>query len=617
MVKRLHGGKATENAGFPRKAATIPAQPAISKHRAADRLSRRRRDGAGGRPYPQPLREDSAMRRRDFSLALGTVCLGLLFLPGGEILAADLSVRAPVSAVTVFPDRAEVTRTIQATVPAGATTLVLEGLPATLLPDSVRVGGISGGDIAIGSVETRPVYEQAAVNAEERRLVAEIEALGDRRRALQDQVAALQVQAEFIAAIGREMPTAANEEIVRGSMDPVKWQEAWKALSAGTAEARDGMRLAEIEMRGIDAEIGEKQAELAQIQTGQRATTVARVNIGAAAGADVKLEISYQLPDAWWWPVYDARLSTESGRIDLVQMAQVQQRTGEDWSNVKLTLSTTRPSAGAALPDLQTWFLLSAEQFQARGGGVGQNSLDDLMSREEAAAPATVPLESDGRRDAAILRAGIVATEFAAQYEIPGMASVPADDSAHKFVIADHAMTGKLAVRAVPKIAAVAHLFATFTYDGTDPLLPGSVSLFRDGAFVGTSSMALLRPQEERALGFGIDDKVHVDYWLEDGEQSTEGVFSSDRRIERRYRIEIDNYHSRPIEITVLDQLPVPQEERIEVEMLRDTTKPTATDWEDRKGVLAWTATYQPDEQKVVKFGYAVTYPEDMAVPAL
>jgi uncharacterized protein (TIGR02231 family) len=511
-----------------------------------------------------------------------------------------------------------VTRVIQATVPAGATTLVLEGLPASLLPDSVRVSGKADDRVAIGSVETKPLYEQAAVREGERRLLADIEALNDRRRALSDRIQALQVQVDFIASIGREMPAAANEEIVRGSMDPAKWQEAWKALSLGTAEARDGMRLAEIELRGIDAEVAKKSAELAQIQTGQTSTMVARVNLDALQSTSVTLEFSYQLGDAWWWPVYDARLNTESGKIDLVQLAQVQQRTGEDWSNVKLTLSTARPSAGAALPDLQTWFLLTAEEFKDKLAKTGQNSLDDLTAAQEqyAASPATGG-EVDGRRDADLLRANLIASEFAAQYSIPGTANVPSDDSAHKFVIADHTMSSKLAVRTVPKIARSAHLFATFKYDGKDPLLPGSVSLFRDGAFVGTSSMALLRPQEERAMGFGVDDKVSVDYWLEDGGQSTEGVFTSNRRIERKYRIEIDNYHSQPIEITVLDQLPVPQDERIEVELLRGTTAPSQQNWEDRQGVLAWAGEYKPKEHKAITFGYAVTYPEDMPVPAL
>jgi hypothetical protein len=163
------------------------------------------------------------MHSRNHALAFGTVCLGLLFLPGGEIRAADLSVRAPVGAVTVFPDRAEVTRVIEATVPAGATTLVLEGLPASLLPDSVRVSGKAGDRIAIGSVETKPLYQEAAVLETERRLLADIEALNDRRRALSDKIQALQVQGFILHrlrnAYGRD------EEIVR-SMDPAKWQEA-------------------------------------------------------------------------------------------------------------------------------------------------------------------------------------------------------------------------------------------------------------------------------------------------------------------------------------------------------------------------------------------------------
>ena len=71
------------------------------------------------------------------------------------------------------------------------------------------------------------------------------------------------------------------------------------------------------------------------------------------------------------------------------------------------------------------------------------------------------------------------------------------------------------------------------------------------------------------------------------------------------------------MEVTVLDALPVSQDERIEVEQLSDSTRPTKTDWEAHKGVLAWTDEYKPDEHKAITFGYAVTYPEDMPVPAL
>src|SRR5262249_49331574 len=175
------------------------------------------------------------------------------------------------------------------------------------------------------------------------------------------------------------------------------------------------------------------------------------------------------------------------------------------------------------------------------------------------------------------MNAQLIASEFSAEYRIPGTANVPSDAAPHKFAIATHEMSAKLAVRAVPKQGAFAHLYAAVTYNGTEPLLPGQVSVFRDGAFVGTESMDTLRPQEKEQFGFGVDDKVRVEYRLENGEQSTSGLFTDNRHVERRYRIEIANHHTKPMEVTVLDSLPVSQDERIEVAQLSDSTPATTT----------------------------------------
>jgi uncharacterized protein (TIGR02231 family) len=542
-----------------------------------------------------------------------------ILVPCSSLFAADQPATAPIKAVTVFPDRAEVTRVIEASLPAGATTLVIDDLPASLFAESVRVSGEGGRDIVIGSVETKAVYEEAAVSELERRLQAEIETLQDRRNSASDRIASLQVQLDFVATIGRDMPTTANEEIVRGTMDPAKWQAAWTALSSGAAEARNGMRAAEIEIREIDVKIGKLQQELAQIHTGRTATVVARINLEAATAGNATLRLSYQLPEATWQPLYDARLDSEAGSVSLAQLGQVQQRTGEDWTGVELTLSTAQPSVGAVLPEMSTWFVQVAAL-----GGEGAASLDyrKLQSAPALAEPEVQNMaDMDGSRDdigrLAQMNAQLVASEFAAEYRIPGSASVPSDAAPHKFSIATHELSAKLAVRAVPKQAPFAHLYATVTYHGAEPLLPGQVAVFRDGAFVGTDVMDMLRPQEKEQLGFGVDDKVRVEYRLEDGEQSTGGLFTENNRVERRYRVEVANHHSKPMEITVLDALPVSQDERIEVEKLSGTTKPTTEDWEDHKGVLAWTYEFKPAEERIINFGYGVTYPEGTMVAGM
>jgi uncharacterized protein (TIGR02231 family) len=541
-----------------------------------------------------------------------------ILVPCSSLFAAEMPATAPIKAVTVFPDRAEVTRVIEASLPAGATTLVIDDLPASLFPESVRVSGEGGKDIVIGSVETKAIYEEAAVSALERRLQAEIEALQDRRNGASDRIASLQVQLDFVSTIGRDMPTTANEEIVRGTMDPAKWQAAWTALSAGAAEARNGMRAAEIEIREIDVRSGKLQRELAQIRTGRTATVVARINLEAASPGNATLRLSYQLPEATWQPLYDARLDSEAGSVSLAQIGQVQQRTGEDWTGVELTLSTAQPAVGAVLPEMATWFVQVVEQERKRDEhGVLGGALEAPLPTEPQNMASMDGLRDDEKDKLAKMNAQLLASEFAAEYRIPGSASVPSDAAPHKFSIATHELSARLAVRAVPKQAPFAHLYATVTYHGAEPLLPGQVSVFRDGAFVGTDVMDMLRPQEEEQFGFGVDDKVRVEYRLETGEQSTSGLFTEDNRIERRYRVEVANHHGKPMEITVLDALPVSQDERIEVETLGGTTKPTTEDWEDHKGVLAWTYEFKPAEERIITFGYGVTYPEGTMVAGM
>jgi uncharacterized protein (TIGR02231 family) len=333
---------------------------------------------------------------------------------------------------------------------------------------------------------------------------------------------------------------------------------------------------------------------------------VVRVNIDAPAPTTARLRLTYQLADASWRPVYDAHLDSEHGKVELTQFAEVRQHTSEDWSQVALTLSNLRPSAGAVLPELSPWLVPAYDPMQLAESAAAQRE------RAETGQPKAAAGHDESMQPAVPSTAQLVVTEFAAIYRVPGLIAIPADNAAHRVVIAEREFAGKLAARTVPKLAPVAHLYATIAYAGSEPLLPGPLSVFRDGAFIGTSQLALLRPAEEVSLGFGVDDKIRVEYRVEDGKQQGGGLFDSTRRVERRFRLTVANHHSQPLEIAVLDQLPVPSDKRIEVVPLTETTTPFLADWEDRKGVLAWTRTLAPAEEEVITFGYRVTYPDDL-----
>ncbi len=86
--------------------------------------------------------------------------------------------------------------------------------------------------------------------------------------------------------------------------------------------------------------------------------TEVRVHVIAQSPLDADLSIRYQVPDAHWTPLYDARLrtgsKTEPPKLSLDRRAAITQRSGENWDGVALELSTARPSDGSSAPDIDT-----------------------------------------------------------------------------------------------------------------------------------------------------------------------------------------------------------------------------------------------------------------------
>lgn len=526
------------------------------------------------------------------------VCLAL---SSPVVLAGAVSpVTSQLTQVTVFPDRALVTRTASASLTRGDNALQLDGLPATLLPDSLRVTAEADGQVTIGSVESRRIQFAELAREREKQLVDEITALEDQLRVLDDQARAYTIQLSFIESIGKELPKNAGAELMRGEIKPDSWRQGWETLGNGANKLLDGMRRIGQDKRLREQVLAQKQRELAEIRSGQREAIAVDIRLHANTPAKVRLSVSYQVPDASWQSSYDARLDSDSGRIVLTQWGQVRQNTGEDWRDARLTLSTARPSETSQPPELQPWFI---DFYRPRPAPM-QKSL--AMEADVAMAPAVA---------APFQQAELASTEFSAEYRIAASVTVPADNATHRFAISEQPLESQLSLISVPRIAPVAYLQAKLRYAGQAPLPGGPVALFRDGVFIGNAELPLLRPAGEAQLAFGADDKIRIDYGLDGDTRASTGLLERQTRIERRYHIDISNHHGRPMEIRLQDQLPVARDERIKVEWLKGLDTPGTQDVDGRPGVAAWSVTLAPQEKRRLRIGYAVTYPRELSLP--
>jgi uncharacterized protein (TIGR02231 family) len=199
-------------------------------------------------------------------------------------------------------------------------------------------------------------------------------------------------------------------------------------------------------------------------------------------------------------------------------------------------------------------------------------------------------------------------------FKIPGRIAVPAGHGSKSFRIASATKSPDLIVHAVPALAETAFLQASFKHDEDAPLLPGRVSIYRDGVFVGKSPLALAAKDETVRLGFGVDEKVKVARSVVRRSEGTAGLIGSSKTDEREFKTTIRNGHDFPVKVAIEDQLPVSETEDIQVEMLPISTQPTARDLRDRRGVLEWAFDAKPGETREIKLAWRVRWPKDKVV---
>lgn len=538
---------------------------------------------------------------RRFMASVAFVALSVSL--AGPATAAELEASSRIDSVTVYPDGATVTRLINIDLSAGDHTVLARDFPLSLDPSSLRVEG-EGARLTLGAIDAGVPRALPPANRPE--IDQRIEKLRDQRADLDGAIAAAQARRQFAEHFAQSSPTAFGDK--DRARPIVEWREAFAAVAEEVAAADGAVREAKIKQRDIDREV-------ARLESERRANPPRKLDlrIGVVAGeaAAATLRVTYTVRNARWVPLYDARLDTggKDGKpsLELIRRAEVVQSTGEDWSDVALAVSTARIAKGGNAPELRP--LLAQFPSPPPPPAAAYETRDRLAAKApDRALPEAMP--APAREQEAAFESG----GFQAVFRVPGRVSMMAQQGARSFRLASASITPALIVRAVPLLDATAFLEAGFKNADETPLLPGRVAIYRDGLYVGRSSMALTPKDEGVRLGFGADDQVKIVRTVARKLEGSAGIIGSSKTDEREFKISVRNGHGFPVKISIEDQIPVSESADIVVEMLPSTTPPTARDVRDRRGVLEWTFESAPGEARDITLGWRVKWPKDKAV---
>ncbi|HET6201435.1 MAG TPA: mucoidy inhibitor MuiA family protein [Planctomycetota bacterium] len=554
--------------------------------------------------------------------------LALLAFPPVPEEIAPLGTK--IRSVTVYGDRAVVTRTGEAELAEGVRKFAVGRLPAGVADDSVRVK-VGRGAVVVG-VEVQQKVDREAASAT-------VEDLRRRRRELErsldaakDEVATLEAGRDFVTALRAASADRISKGMVEGGVDPSKWSEGLKFVVGNLAENAKALREARYRVAGLAEELSALDQKIGSVQGGQLVPyKEALVSIASGGAGKAPVEVEYLVGGAGWRPVYDLRAADDFSGVALAYRAAVRQKTGEDWGDVELTLSTARPQLGASPPPLQPLRLAVAPPPPApaaagrpapelRARRAGERAKDEErgagLELEEVARDAFVPAEPVA---AAVEERGI-----SIQFRVPRAESVPADGEEHVVLVSESTLEVHPEHFSSPKSAARVFLKAKAKNTSPYPILAGVAAVYFGPDFVGRTPLRDVRPGEEFDLYLGQDPGVTVERKKVREFREGPAFLGSDETITYEFEIRVKNLRKggrAPARVVVKEPVPVSTEDRIAVKVKTSDPPPTGGEEADRErkqdGLYRFDLEIPEGEERVVRLVYAISFPKGLQMMGL
>ncbi|MFJ9717063.1 DUF4139 domain-containing protein [Streptomyces sp. NPDC101213] len=262
-----------------------------------------------------------------------------------------------LDSVVVYAQGALCRRLARGSVPPDGRVRVT-GLPRSLDPGSLRAR-------VLGAPGVRVVEARVEVGAEPRDAGAP-DALRREVERLSDAYAAAQGRRDRQLDLIREVAALHPVPPPRRRDDPHRRTpvDAWLELAdfverrltdlhARLAELDEALRLVGHDLAVATDRLARASTDVPSAHVGTTVSAVLTL-VGATGDAETELELEYGVPGAVWVPAYRLghRRGDDSGR--LVLRASVAQRTGEDWTGVRVALSTADLRRRTGLPRLRS-----------------------------------------------------------------------------------------------------------------------------------------------------------------------------------------------------------------------------------------------------------------------
>ena len=333
------------------------------------------------------------------------------------------------------------------------------------------------------------------------------------------------------------------------------------------------------------------------------------VTVNSSSKSLASFEFSYLInSNVRWTPVYDIRVKNTSSPMEFILKAKVYQSTGEDWTDVKLSLNTSNPTDRVQKPNLTPWYLNFQQEadfdYNMRGSRADQKSAAPMNYKLEK-----VKVKMDEMQWS---NAQIIESQLNNEYEIENKYTLKSGNIETQIEINRINANAYYEYASAPKLNSDAFLMGNIINWESLNLLNAEGSVYFDGAFVGTTYIQSTSSKDTMNLSLGKDERIIIKRTMLN-EVNGSNLFGNIKEKKFSYDIVVKNTKKETVEITIEEQLPISQDKNITVNALElsgGKLNPTS-------GLVTWKISLKAGESTTKKFNFSVKFPKDTSVNGL
>ena len=256
-----------------------------------------------------------------------------------------------ITNVTIYSSGAQVTTLLDTKGKTGKTELVVKGLPLDVNRKSITIEADDNIEIISFNSSIEYKIEKVGEDVDIMNIRSKLKLYQDSIDYAQCSVTALDSEQNMIEDhndFETEDGGADVEAVIRASeFYRVRLKEIARELVTvrkQIAQYNSQIQLLRQKAAEIDARYVEQELRVT-------------INVDIKQSTEDGIQVNYFTKNARWYPYYDLKVESVEEGIRLLRKAYVSQNTGQDWDDVKITLSNADPSLNNVLPSLTPYNL--------------------------------------------------------------------------------------------------------------------------------------------------------------------------------------------------------------------------------------------------------------------